>query len=242
MVTSGDVSGARMFRGRAWQVPRVAAALAAALTLAAALAVGACGGGGGTPGTSAASSRSASTAGTPTTSVGTATSRPGATAQPHPTESNPPGDIPDSQVYVPYTPVGGHLTVKVPEGWARTVTGAVVTFTDKLNTIRISQRPAGTAPTPTTVRAQDVPRLQAQVPKFVLGRIGTTSRTAGRAVLLTYQGDSAPNAVTGKVVRDAFEQYVFFHAGTRVDLTLSGPVNADNVDPWRTVTDSLRWL
>jgi hypothetical protein len=27
-----------------------------------------------------------------------------------------------------------------------------------------------------------------------------------------------------------------------VTLTLSGPKDADNVDPWRLVTDSLRWL
>jgi hypothetical protein len=25
-------------------------------------------------------------------------------------------------------------------------------------------------------------------------------------------------------------------------VTLSGPAGADNVDPWRTVTDSFRWL
>jgi hypothetical protein len=26
-----------------------------------------------------------------------------------------------------------------------------------------------------------------------------------------------------------------------VTLTLSAPVGSDNVDPWRTVTDSFRW-
>jgi hypothetical protein len=37
------------------------------------------------------------------------------------------------------------------------------------------------------------------------------------------------------------ERYVFFHKGKDVVLTLSGPKGADNVDPWRIVTDSLRW-
>jgi len=60
-------------------------------------------------------------------------------------------------------------------------------------------------------------------------------------ILLTYQGDSTPDQVTGKVVRDAFERYTFSRAGKRIDLTLSGPTNADNVDPWRIVSDSLRW-
>ena len=48
-------------------------------------------------------------------------------------------------------------------------------------------------------------------------------------------------AVTGKVRRNAVERYVFFHGGRDVVLTLSGPAGADNVDPWKLVTDSLRW-
>jgi hypothetical protein len=34
---------------------------------------------------------------------------------------------------------------------------------------------------------------------------------------------------------------VSVHDGREVVLTLSGPKGADNVDPWRIVTDSLRW-
>jgi hypothetical protein len=37
------------------------------------------------------------------------------------------------------------------------------------------------------------------------------------------------------------ERYEFWRAGREVVLTLAGPVDADNVDPWRTVSDSLRW-
>jgi hypothetical protein len=60
-------------------------------------------------------------------------------------------------------------------------------------------------------------------------------------VLVRYQGDSPQDPVTGKVVRDAFERYVYYHNGQRLNLTLSGPTNADNVDPWRIVSDSVRW-
>ncbi|WP_329331359.1 hypothetical protein OG866_01105 [Streptomyces sp. NBC_00663] len=55
-----------------------------------------------------------------------------------PTESNPPGDIPDNQAFVAYRPTGGSFTgftVKVPEGWARTGQGSTTVFTDKLNTV-----------------------------------------------------------------------------------------------------------
>jgi len=74
-----------------------------------------------------------------------------------------------------------------------------------------------------------------------MGKLSEVIRRGGHAVLLTYQGDSPPDQVTGKVVRDAFERFTFYRAGRRVDLTLSGPTTADNVDPWRIVSDSLRW-
>lgn len=157
------------------------------------------------------------------------------------TESNPPGDIPDNQAYVPFTPSGAAVSVKVPEGWARSTTSTGTVFTDKLNHIEVQTSKVATAPTVASVTAVDVPQLQASVPKFANPKVVTVSRTAGTGVLLTYQRDSAVDPVTGKVVRDAVERYSFFRAGTRVDLTLSGPTNADNVDPWRIVSDSVTW-
>ena len=46
-----------------------------------------------------------------------------------PAESNPPGDIPDNTVFVPYHSAKGGWTVTIPEGWSRTTTGTTVTFT-----------------------------------------------------------------------------------------------------------------
>jgi len=157
------------------------------------------------------------------------------------TEANPPGDIPDNQAYVGFSPAGGGYTVKVPEGWSRTSTGTTTSFSDKLNHIQVSVAAAPTRPTITSVNSTDVRSLKAKVPLFAMGKVSTVVRRGGTAILLTYQGDSAPDQVTGKVVRDAFERYTFYRAGKRVDLTLSGPTNADNVDPWRIVSDSLRW-
>jgi len=163
--------------------------------------------------------------------------------QPNPaaTESNPPGDIPDNQAYVPFSPPGAPVSVKVPEGWARSTTSTGTVFTDKLNRIEVQTSTVATAPTVASVMAVDVPRLQGSVPKFAAPEVVTVSRAAGTGVLLTYQRDSSVDPVTGKVVRDAVERYSFFRAGTRVDLTLSGPTNADNVDPWRIVSDSVTW-
>ncbi|MER7189508.1 hypothetical protein [Streptomyces flaveolus] len=166
-----------------------------------------------------------------------------AQATPAPTESNPPGDIPDNQVFVAYRPTGGFtgFTVKVPEGWARTDKGGTTVFTDKLNSVTIATAHAPTAPTVTSVKDTVVPRLRGQVSRFASPKVSQVTRKAGPVVLLTYQGDSAKDPVTGKVVRDAFERYAFYQKGHEVDLTLSGPVNADNVDPWRIVSDSFAW-
>jgi len=158
------------------------------------------------------------------------------------TESAPPGDIPDSTVYLPYRPPSGLYEVKAPEGWARTDSGATVSFTDKLNTIRVETAQAAAAPTTGSARSSEVPQIQAAGHRFVLTGISTVSRPAGTVVVIRYSIDSAPDPVTGKVFRDAVERYDYYHSGTEAVVTLSGPLGADNVDPWRTVTNSLRWL
>ncbi|MFF1695511.1 hypothetical protein ACFVXC_18035 [Streptomyces sp. NPDC058257] len=168
----------------------------------------------------------------------------GSGSGPAPTETNPPGDIPDNQAFVTYRPTGGAFTgftVKVPEGWARTSQGSATVFTDKLNRVQISATATSSAPTVGSVTHQIVPQLRGQVAKFAGPKVSTVTRKAGSAVLLTYQGDSAANPVTGKVVRDAIARYAFYRQGHEVDLVLSGQVNADNVDPWRIVSDSFTW-
>src|SRR4051794_21012405 len=72
-------------------------------------------------------------------------------AAPVETESNPPGDIPDDQVFVAYTPPGSKVSVKVPEGWARSKANGATVFTDKLNRIVIAPTTASAAPTVASV-------------------------------------------------------------------------------------------
>jgi hypothetical protein len=157
------------------------------------------------------------------------------------TETPPPGDIPDTTAYVAYRPGSAQYEVKVPEGWARTASAAGVSFTDKLNTITIRTARAA-APTVASARAGEVPAIQRSLRGFTLSGLGVVSRPAGSVILIRYSADSQPDPVTGKVYRDAFERYEFFRKGTETVVTLAGPSGADNVDPWRTVTDSFRWL
>ena len=66
-------------------------------------------------------------------------------------------------------------------------------------------------------------------------------RPAGSAYRAVYRVDGQPDPVTGKTVNNDVEQYTFWRNGTQVDLRLSGPHGADNVDPWKIITDSFRW-
>jgi len=163
------------------------------------------------------------------------------TPDPNAAESNDPGDIPDDQRFVDYTPPSGAFSVKVPEGWSQVEADGVTTFTDKFNSIRIELVPQDTAPTVQSVRDTDVPALEKSTQGFKVGTISTVNRKAGMAIRILYGIDSEPNSVTGKGKRLDVERYNFWKDGSSVILTLSGAKGADNVDPWKKVTDGFAW-
>ncbi|MFJ8582907.1 hypothetical protein [Micromonospora sp. NPDC093277] len=172
-------------------------------------------------------------------SGGTATA-PAGGLDPNAPEVSEQGDIPDNQAYVGYTPASGEYTVRVPEGWSRVDQPNTVTFTDKLNTVRVDLAARAVAPTEADVHTE-IATLGAGKPGFSAGTVTTVRRKAGSAVLASYRIDAPPNSVTGKVINDDVERYEFWHNGQLVTLTLSGPHGADNVDPWRLITDSVTW-
>jgi len=171
---------------------------------------------------------------TSTTTVG-----PAGGVNPNAPEVVAPGDIPDTQAFVPYAATG--YSFSVPEGWSRTVSGSTTTFSDHYNSIAAVSAAAPVAPTTATVQAAEVPSLTRDVPNFELIKVSTVTRTAGPAILVTYRAGSAPNPVTGKRVAIDVERYEFWHNGRLVTLTLSGARGSDNVDPWKKVTDSFAW-
>lgn len=156
-------------------------------------------------------------------------------------EVNPPGDIPDNQAFVPFTPKGEPFTVSVPEGWARTGAPTSTTFTDKLNSVTIDTQQVGAAPTLQSVQNTEMPRVKASATGYRAGETTEVTRASGPVIMTAYQADSAPDPVTGKVVHDDVQRYAYYRDGTEVVLTLSGPAGADNVDPWKIVTESFSW-
>lgn len=160
---------------------------------------------------------------------------------PNAAEANPSGDIPDNIAYIAYSPPDGRYSVQVPEGWSRSENGGTVTFTDKLNTASVELLPAPSAPTVATVRDQERTAFGGSATNFAPGPVDTVTRAAGPAVRASYQLDAPPDPVTGKRRHQAVERYSFWRNGTAAVLTLSGPVGADNVDPYRKITDSFGW-
>jgi hypothetical protein len=87
----------------------------------------------------------------------------------------------------------------------------------------------------------DVPALARSVKGFRLQSVALLQRTAGPVVRIRYLAVAKKNPVTGKGGTDAVERYLFVKSGKELVLTLSGPKGADNVDPWKIVTNSVAW-
>jgi len=183
---------------------------------------------------------SSKTAAPPNASGGAANSVTTAAGAPNPNakEQLPPGDIPDNQVFVPYIPATGGYSMSYPQGWAKREMAATTTFTQNFNAIAVTA--SRTASAPTTASARATARLST-VPGFHLISVDSVTRASGLAVRVVYNATSATDAVTGKSVALDVERYLFWHNGTLVTITLSSPKGSDNVDPWKTVTNSLTW-
>lgn len=166
-------------------------------------------------------------------------SAPGSSANPNAPEVNPSGDIPDNQAFVEHTAPAG-FALQAPEGWAQTDTATGLMFNDKLNSITATSTSGASAPTEASARAA-ADALGAAGTGYSPGATSTVSRTAGQVVLDSFSLDSPPDPVTGRTTSSDVELYQFFRSGLRVTLVLTSPHGADNVDPWKTVTDSVRF-
>lgn len=201
--------------------------------------VAACGGTSSSTTTPMPTSSAPSASSTPDSSTPSSSAPAVKSDAPVPVESNPPGDIPDNLAFVSYANKAGGYSFTHPEGWAQTGTGTRVLFTDKLNGVAVDSLKASKAPTTSSAKAADVPRLQSSVPAFELRDITAVTVPGGQGVRIVFRRNSDPDPVTGKIYRDEVEEYLVYHAGRLVRMDLYGPVGADNVDAYRTMSQSL---
>jgi hypothetical protein len=157
------------------------------------------------------------------------------------TEVNPNGDIPDNTQYVRNV-FNGRASIVVPEGWTRQETAKSLSFTDKLNTVTLQTSVGSVSPTIGEVLKSEFPIIQKSQARASGAKVESVKLKGGQAILLIYTRDGLPNDVTGKVVREAVERFTFAKGTTRIDLILSAPISADNVDPWRIISNSYTWL
>ena len=162
------------------------------------------------------------------------------TEKPAALEKNPPGDIPDNQVFIEYrSPLG--FKIKVPEGWARRETSDGATFNDKYNTIGLVMSQRADAVTVANVKQQDVSELEKTGKAVRVADVKSVKLPAGSTVVVSYSSNSEPNPVTEKAIRQENERYFFWQNGKLVTLTLSSPYGADNADQWNLMSKSFRW-
>ena len=155
-------------------------------------------------------------------------------------EKNPPGDIPDNQVFIEYrSPLG--FKIKVPEGWARRESSDGVTFNDKYNTIALLTSQRVDAVTVANVKQEDVSELEKTGKAVRVTAVKSVKLPAGSAVVVSYSSNSEPNPVTEKAIREENERYFLWQNGKLVTLTLSSPYGADNADQWDLMSRSFRW-
>jgi hypothetical protein len=161
-------------------------------------------------------------------------------------EVNPPGDIPDSQAFVKYANTTGGYQLQVPEGWSQKAAppeySSDVTFVHNYDGVSVHIAPASAPPTAASVQANEVKQIEAHVRAVKVTGVSEVNVTGGKAVLVRYQSNSDPNAVTNKQVRLENVTYIFFRNGKEAMLTMWAPLGADNVDQWNLMANSFRWL
>ena len=156
------------------------------------------------------------------------------------TEKNPPGDIPDSQVFVKFqSPLG--FSVQVPEGWSRTEHQRGVSFADKFNRVDVEVTPAVAAPTVASVTSGQAAELVKSGRAVHLKTIKSVKLAAGAAVQIDFESNSEPNPVTNKQLRLESLRYLLFKNGQLATLELAAPKGADNVDQWKLMAQSFHW-
>lgn len=155
-------------------------------------------------------------------------------------EKNPPGDIPDTQVFITYrSPLG--YQIEVPEGWARSQHENRVQFADKYDKVAVAVGGAKTGPTAVSAKQIQIPALKASGHAVRISRVENVSLPAGQAVRIDYASNSQPNPVTGKRIRLENRRYLFYHGNLLATVTFAAPYGADNVDQWRRMSHSFQW-
>ena len=155
-------------------------------------------------------------------------------------EKNPPGDIPDSQVFVDYRSKLG-FSIKAPEGWSRNERTDGVHFADKFGALDVSIMTSAAALTVETVKTNEAAALEKSARAVKITAVRSVKLASGPGILIKYTSNSEPNAVTNRQIRLEHDRYLLTTSGRLATIDLSAPDGADNVDQWTLMSGSFRW-
>lgn len=155
-------------------------------------------------------------------------------------ESAATGDIPDNQTFLLFRDPKAGYSIRYPEGWARKGSGSEVTFQEKANVIHLS---VGKGAPPTEASAVSGVESLQKSDSTVHAQVPERLTIAGEPVVkITYSRLSAPDPVTGKRLPLVIDRYEYGSGGKVAVLDLATPVGVDNVDAYRMISESFKWL
>ena len=154
-------------------------------------------------------------------------------------EKNPPGDIPDNQVFVKYSAPAYELDT--PEGWPRAVSGDNVVFKYRFDGLSVTLTGAAAAPTVASIRQHQAEALKKSGPAVRINRIDGVTISKTPVIRMVYESNSEPDPVVNKRVRLENTAYFYYQNGKLAELVMWAPLGADNVDQWRRISRSFRW-
>jgi hypothetical protein len=150
------------------------------------------------------------------------------------------GDIPDNQVFLVFNNRPAGYSIRYPEGWARKGVGSNVVFQEKGNVIHVVVA-KGSLPTAAAATAALV-RLKRADPTIKVNKPQRLTTNGAPVVKVTYTRLSAPDPVTGKRLPLTIDRYVYARSSRVAVIDLGTPVGVDNVDAYRMISQSFRWL
>ncbi|MEO8393039.1 MAG: hypothetical protein ABI700_08595 [Chloroflexota bacterium] len=160
-----------------------------------------------------------------------------------PTEVSASGDVPDNAVFVTYTSPSGAYSLQYVEGWTvaqQANDGVSITDIDSAQVVTITAMPSGNLTN--YIIATDEPQLKTQTQDYKRVDLKTVQVHNQPVVVLSYTSTSAPDPVTGKTrAVISLRYYLPGSNGKLAILTLTTPLDVDNVDAFNQVLGSFTW-
>lgn len=149
------------------------------------------------------------------------------------------GDIPDNQQFLTFQNAQSRYSIRYPEGWTQTGTGADVTFRDKGNSIQVRVVRAAAATSASVVSQLNA--LKAREPTLTAGPVTPVSLPHGQVVKVSYSLQGPVDPVTGKRPLLLVDRYQYSKGGRVATVDLASPKGVDNVDAYRMISRSFTW-